>query len=711
MNSDHSPIKMCLSSENLYSQNHTESHYHTDWEKFKNNLPSLRNIDHLNDIQELNKFVLNAISSSFENSTSVKTTNFKHKKAIPYYIRKLIISKKKAKNRTKKSKKDEDKKKYNILNSLVKDELEAFNNKNWEDFISGLNHMSISSKPFWDRINLFKGNKASTFSYPTLIENAIEYKEDKEKGDLFASKLELIFSDSNSSNFDNYHKCSIEYFVDNFNSNSHKNPANYFSMEDLNQALNNLKIKSSPGPDKITNIQLKNLSEEFKKIVLKLFNLTIEKSLVPDSWKLSTVTMIPKKVKNSSNPKDYRPISLTSCLAKLCEKLILQKLNSFLEKNKIIIKQQSGFRKHRQTKDNIIVLIQKITESFNRKKKVFGVFFDIAAAFDKVWHKGLIFKMINHKIPSEIVLWVQNFLTDRSFKVKINNLFSDSKSITAGVPQGAILSPILFSIFINDVPKIEKKNVGNSLLFADDLASFLIFRKVNNKLRNSIKLYLLSIETWLCKWRLTMAPSKCNYIIFSKFNKNNAEGSLNPTLFNESIPETKSVTFLGIRFDKNLNFRDQLDYLIEVSTKRLNILKILANKNWKISTKILTKIYSLLIRSILDYSSCIFSCLSEENKKKLQTIQNNALRVILHKPKFTPISELHKISNLETIKNRFNKLNCRYVFRNLAFKNELIQDMVNEYLNFSATRTLSYSTPLCFIKNQIIIYLDSLNPP
>jgi hypothetical protein len=100
--------------------------------------------------------------------------------------------------------------------------------------------------------------------------------------------------------------------------------------------------------------------------------------------------MINKKVKNSRNPKDYR--SLTSCLAKLCEKLIASKINDFLFKENIIIKQQSGFRKLRQTKDNLIHLTQKIFESFNRRKRVFAIFFDIQAAFDKVWHVGLLSK-------------------------------------------------------------------------------------------------------------------------------------------------------------------------------------------------------------------------------------------------------------------------------------------------------------------------------
>ncbi len=195
---------------------------------------------------------------------------------------------------------------------------------------------------------------------------------------------------------------------------------------------------------------------------MKLINLTVKESISPSTWKESVIKMIPKKQTNSSNPKDYRPISLTSCLAKLAEKLIAINLKYYLDENNIILKQQSGFRKNRQTRDNIFHLSQKIIESFNRKKKVCAIFFDIQSAFDKVWHRELVFKMIKLNIPNYLVCWINNFLANRQFAVKINNFSTSMFLIEAGVPQGAVLSPILFSIFINDRGKYKlmPKNIG-----------------------------------------------------------------------------------------------------------------------------------------------------------------------------------------------------------------------------------------------------------
>ena len=215
-------------------------------------------------------------------------------------------------------------------------------------------------------------------------------------------------------------------------------------MKDLNQSINSLKGFSAPGLGKVHNQLLKSTTYNFRQIILRLINLTVKHSILPNQWKPSIISLIPKKKSNSDNTKDYRPIILTSNLAKLSEKLMSIKLKQFLKENNIIIKQQSGFQENRQTKDNICFITQKILEQFNRGKKVCGIFFDIASAFDKAWHCGIIYKLIKLKAPSFIICWLKDFLVKRTFCVKINNSFSEFNNITAGVPQGAAYSPLLF---------------------------------------------------------------------------------------------------------------------------------------------------------------------------------------------------------------------------------------------------------------------------
>ena len=162
--------------------------------------------------------------------------------------------------------------------------------------------------------------------------------------------------------------------------------------------------------------------------------------------------MIEKKDANPKDPACYRPISITSCLARLFERLILERLTAYLNGKGIILAQQSGFRRKRQTKDNLAFIIQKAREAFRFRKSVVSIFFDIQSAFDKVSHRGLIYKMIKMKVPYYLVRIMVSFLRDRTFVVKINGEFSSVKIIGAGVPQGGVFSPTLFSIFISDSP-------------------------------------------------------------------------------------------------------------------------------------------------------------------------------------------------------------------------------------------------------------------
>ena len=206
-----------------------------------------------------------------------------------------------------------------------------------------------------------------------------------------------------------------------------------------------------------------------------------------------------------------------------------------------------------------------------------------------------------------------------------------------------------------------------------------------------------------------MSPNKCNFVIFS--NHADKSNNLNIKLFNEDIPRSDIIAFLGIRFDPRLSFHNQIKYLEEQSLKRMNILKILSNKKWKLKTSVLIRIYILLIRSLLDYSSIIYHCLNNENKQKLQKIQNSCLKIIHHKPTFFSTIEIHKLSNLCTLETRFENLNSKFFSRCIVNNNPLIKDLAIEYLNFSGAREIRIATPLCFLKEKIFQLLNLLKPP
>jgi hypothetical protein len=429
-------------------------------------------------------------------------------------------------------------------------------------------------------------------------------------------------------------------------------------------------------------------------LLKELINLTITQSKIPSVHKTAKLKMIPKKNAGSKNPNDYRPISLTSCIGKLIEKIISARLYEFVDSKldkKLLIKQQSGFRKGRGAHDNLVYLTQKVSETFCRGKKVCAVFFDITKAFDSVWHKGLLYKLIKLGTPSYIVNRVEDFLKKRNFFVDVNNSQSDLYEILAGVPQGAAISPLLFSVFINDVPVQDDTNESGSLLFADDLVTFFIFDKPQIA-QSSLRKYLIRFEEWLNQWRLRAAAEKCNFIIFTSNGQCREENVLTPKLYKVAIPKVNSTKFLGITFDRCLTFTEHLNDVKKKVSQRLNIIKILSNSSWHIDTKTLKNLYQSLVRSVVEYSFFIVEHLSVDNLKRLEAIQNIAFRCIYKLKYDTPVPTVLKIANETSLSSRLNELAENFIIKCLSEKNPLIVPLVREYKAFAPGRETDRKT-------------------
>ena len=335
----------------------------------------------------------------------------------------------------------------------------------------------------------------------------------------------------------------------------------------------------------------------------------------------------------------------------------------------------------------MIFTTQKIQQGFADKKKTLGVFFDVASAFDKVWHNGLLFKLALLKIPYEIIKAIEDLLRGRQFRVKVDDVMSTLRKIECGVPQGAVLSPTLFSLFINELPMrrntgIKKESHEFTMLFADDLSYLLTFSNHDEATKLAQK-YMQELEEWMSTWRLTLAPHKCAQIVFSRAKKFDVQ-QLGITLYGIPIPKEANPKFLGVKFDRRLNFGKQVALIKAKAGERISILKILSNDIfWRLDENILLKLYKSLIRSVLEYSSFIVKTISDSFLRKLEAVQYNALRAI-YRVSWEEMSksDLLDKANIESVASRMQNLNEKYFDKAMATGNPFIEGLIEEYLMF-----------------------------
>ena len=381
----------------------------------------------------------------------------------------------------------------------------------------------------------------------------------------------------------------------------------------------------------------------------------------------------------------------------------MTQIQAHLKEKKIIVKQQSGFRSHRQTKDNFFSICQRNIELFNKRKSNCVIFFDISKAFDKIWHEGLIYKLLHHKFDEYLIKWIYEFLYERTFCVKVNDSFSIEYVIETSVPQGGVLSPVLFSIYINDIilTNDNKKNPIHSTLFADDLSASCSAKKLLD-IQKHLNDYLKQLEAWLRKWRLCMSPTKCKYVLFSKDPKSKSK-FLNLKLFNTQIPKVEYIKFLGLSLDSHMSFNLMVEEVSDKCSKMLNILKIISHRSWKLEQNTLVNVYKSLIRSIMDYSAIIYPLLSNQNKKKINSIQYHGLRVCCRQPIKSSHSRILTMSGVQLYEDRANELNKQDLVSALLYENECVLDIINSYINwYPASRNPKYKTIMCHYRNMNI---------
>ena len=504
----------------------------------------------------------------------------------------------------------------------------------FRDFCAKLDFSSSSSK-VWYFIKKIAGIE-NTHSFP-LSQNGVLLIEDLAKAELLADfYVTIIGVDNSIANEDN-----LKAYVDKCLQEESENLINrVFIMNEMQTQIRNLKNKKACGFDMIANEMISNLPEEFQEIILNLFNKSWVEGNDPLLWKFQEVIPVLKPNKDPSDVSSYRSISLISCLGKLMEKMVQARLLWWLENSTLLPDNQCGFRPGRSTIDVLLQLEHGVFKGFREKKVTLVIFFDISKAFDKASPLGILCKLCVMGLRGNILRWLKSFFEDRFFQVLVGNQRSSSHQVKTGVPQGSVLSPLLFSILLYDIPQFTDVV---SLILADDITFYTTADTVDDaqlKLQKAVDKFL----EWITCWGLNINPSKSKLMCFTRKRINSF-----PIIKvnNNQVDFVMKHCFLGLFLDgPYLTWKYHIEYLRDSCMKRIDMMKRIAGKSWGSNYKSLIIFYKSYIRSKLDYGCILYNSASQVLLKKLDVIQSAALRIATGAFKSSPIIALHVETNI-----------------------------------------------------------------
>jgi ribonuclease HI len=369
----------------------------------------------------------------------------------------------------------------------------------------------------------------------------------------------------------------------------------------------------------------------------------------------------------------YCPISLLPCLGKVLERIVNNRLYWYVENNNILSSRQSGFRRRCNTTDQIATVEKLIRETFLEKGVCVVVFIDLKGAYDLVNHRLLLQKLVRVGIKGRFLQYCWQFLANRKFQVIYNGELSEIKQSQMGVPQGAAISPLLFNLFLADIPDMEGVTRTE---YADDIAMIAKGKSVA-ECTTILQRALDTFHNYITENRLQINYQKTVAMLFTK--KHTDPQPINFDGFN--IDYVHEYKYLGVTFDgPSLNFKKHINKIRVDCVSRMNLMKSISNKNWGADRVMLARIYDALVLSKLNYGAEFYSTASKTALSPLDVIQNMGLRIITGAWKTSPIVSLEVESNIPPLHLQRMKATLDYYnrFRNLPANLEVVSNLTND---------------------------------
>lgn len=480
---------------------------------------------------------------------------------------------------------------------------------------------------------------------------------------------------------------------------SHQYQSYFISTKELTDIINTRNSKRTSGNDKSSNYVLKKMPEKFILTLTILLNHIINLQYAPHAWKFGVITAICKPKKNNALIPSYRPITQLSAISKLLEKKMDIRIRNHCELNKLINQYQFGFQPKKSTEIAVAKLITDIANGLNNRKPTIAILLDFQAAFDTIWHKALIYKMHIMKFDRNIICLVKNYLSNRSFSVKINNQMSTERKIVAGAPQGGILSAVIYLLYTNDFPQpSHAQTTINRLMFADDTILYAITNNIRQA-KKDINSYLNKIANYVKCLKLKLNEKKTEQISIVGTCKDLSRGirkqaqNIELKINNTRIEKHTKVKYLGIILSSNFQFKHHIDYILQkVNSTKAQLKSAFNNKHLNSNVKAI--MYKQLIRPIILYACTCWMRISSNQMERIRRTERWFLRKITNlyrnhnTKKFINSKILYEKSNINRIDHEMIKNNIKVINKISNNENEFISSIISN--NHEQTNTSTY---------------------
>ncbi|CAK9799229.1 Probable RNA-directed DNA polymerase from transposon X-element [Anthophora plagiata] len=428
-----------------------------------------------------------------------------------------------------------------------------------------------------------------------------------------------------------------------------------FSLVELNYAIGCLRQKAAPGPDGIDNTMINRLPFRIRLILLDLLNDFFRQNLIPPEWLTSHLHFIPKQ-----GGSGLRPINLPTSICKLLGRMLKARLQWWCETKGTLSPTQAGFRKGRSCNDNIGSIVLEANNSIMRGEYTVAAFLDVSRAFDSVHITSLIFKLAEIGISGNTLGFISNWTNNRKAIITPSPTSITTRLIHRGVPQGGVLSPLLFNLYTKDILR-HLPSSAKVLQFADDIA-IVVTNKNRFTAIATLEDSINSIKDNLNELGLDLSPLKTQFIAFNEGSIQ--PGSLHLNIGNHQIPNTKVAKFLGIHIDHHLKFESHINRLTSHCMRTLNIMRFLRGTWWGCDPQTLLTIYKSLIRSRLEYGIWWFYPAHHKGlANKIERLQTQEAKLAMGLRFSSPNNAALAEARLPTIRSRAEFLGSKYILK------------------------------------------------